>query len=144
MRDQPNRSDLLAIARQILKEQIIPHLPEEQRYNGLMIANAMAIAARQFKDEGLCRELEKLHALLEAFPLKYQAINRSAASETAVKQALKALINLVRNGQFDDGCAETSADRRPLQALLRDYLSLHVLQRVRESNPKALPANRKR
>lgn len=140
MRDQPNRSDLLAIARQILKEQIIPHLPEEQRYNGLMIANAMAIAARQFKDEGLCRELEKLQALLEAFPLEYQAINWQAAAETAVNQGLKVLVSLLRNGQFDDGCAETSADRHLQQVLLRDYLSLQVLQRLRESNPKALPA----
>jgi len=47
MREQPNAEALLAIARDVLKQDILPLLPSDQRYNLLMIANAMAIAARQ-------------------------------------------------------------------------------------------------
>lgn len=139
MRESPNRSDLLAIARQVLKESIVPLLPEEQRYNGLMIANAMAIAARQFDTHSLQAEKEKLQALLESFPVEYQAIDWHTSPEVAIAEGLKALIRLLRDGQFDEVGSATEGELSLQQALLRDYLSLQVLQRVRESNPKALP-----
>ncbi len=44
---QPNAHQLLEIARATLLEQLLPALPGELRYPALMIANAMAIAARE-------------------------------------------------------------------------------------------------
>ncbi len=44
---QTHAHELLEIARQTLLEQVLPVLPGELRYPALMIANAMAIAARE-------------------------------------------------------------------------------------------------
>ena len=44
---QPDAHELLDIARSTLLEQLLPALPGELRYPALMIANAMAIAARE-------------------------------------------------------------------------------------------------
>ncbi len=129
MREQPNGKELLAIARQVLKDAVIPNLPGEQRYNALMIANAMAIASRQFETTGLVAEVNNLQALLEAFPVEYRAIDWNESPERIIEAGVRQLISLLRAGQFDQAGSPA----------LRDYLSLQVLQRVRESNPKALP-----
>ena len=128
MREQPNQADLLAIARQVLKEQIIPHLPK-----GLMIANAMAIAARQYSDGGLAAEWSALSAVLAACGQQPSANEDNL--HTAVTQGSQRVIEAIRCGEFDHS-AEVDTKK---QALLQDYLSLQVLQRVKESNPKALP-----
>lgn len=47
MRDKPDAADLLSIARTTLLEQLLPHLPADQKYNALLVAAAMAIAARE-------------------------------------------------------------------------------------------------
>ncbi|MYN13599.1 acyl-CoA dehydrogenase [Pusillimonas sp. TS35] len=44
---RPDAGALLAVARRTLLDTILPALPEEQRYDVLMIANAMAIAGRE-------------------------------------------------------------------------------------------------
>ena len=43
----PGGSDLLAIAREALLKEVLPAAASESRYTLLMIANAMAIAARE-------------------------------------------------------------------------------------------------
>jgi aminoglycoside phosphotransferase (APT) family kinase protein len=45
--EQPEGSVLLAEARRLTIEELLPLLPEERRYDGRMIANAMAIAGRE-------------------------------------------------------------------------------------------------
>ena len=47
MNDTADARDLLDIARSTLLNQVLPHVPGELRYEALMIANAMAIAARE-------------------------------------------------------------------------------------------------
>lgn len=47
MGDQPDGAELLKAARALLLETLLPALPEERRYEALMIASAMAIAARE-------------------------------------------------------------------------------------------------
>ena len=49
MREQPDGRALLAIARTVLREQLLPLLPKDQHYSALMIANAMSIAERQLQ-----------------------------------------------------------------------------------------------
>lgn len=114
MREQPDGAALLAVAREVLKRELLPLLPENKAYAALMIANAMGIAERQLQSgDAAQREeagvLEKL--LVETASLA--DLNRAFAAG-------------IRNGDFD-GNAEA-------QRILLDA----VLQRVRESAPKAL------
>jgi len=49
MHDLPHTDDLLAIARDTLLNELLPHLPATQKYSALMVANAMAIASREYR-----------------------------------------------------------------------------------------------
>ena len=48
--DQPAGEALLEAARRLLLDELLALLPAERRYDGLMIANAMAIAGRELRD----------------------------------------------------------------------------------------------
>ncbi|MEX2474038.1 DUF6285 domain-containing protein [Marinobacter sp.] len=50
MINHPNATDLLQQARAVLLESITPELSGEQRYQALMIANAIGISAREASD----------------------------------------------------------------------------------------------
>lgn len=50
MRDQPDGAMLLDLARRALIADLLPALPEAARYRARMVANAMAIAAREMSD----------------------------------------------------------------------------------------------
>ena len=47
MNDQPDARNLIEIARATLNAEILPLLPADRRLTGLMIANALGIAARE-------------------------------------------------------------------------------------------------
>ena len=47
MRHEPTAANLLDTAREVMRDSIIPGLTGAARYDALMVANAMAIAARQ-------------------------------------------------------------------------------------------------
>ena len=47
MKDISDAEDLMATARDALLNELLPALPKDRRYAALMIANAMAIAARE-------------------------------------------------------------------------------------------------
>jgi len=47
MRDFPDGVALLRLARSLLLDEILPLVPEDRRYQARLIANAMAIAARE-------------------------------------------------------------------------------------------------
>jgi len=49
MRELPSGAGLLDIARDVLREDLLPALPEGKRYQALMVANAMAIVMRQIE-----------------------------------------------------------------------------------------------
>lgn len=49
MQNRPCGDELLEIARRVLLDDILPLLPSEKTYDARMIANAMAIAARELK-----------------------------------------------------------------------------------------------
>ncbi len=50
--DRPAAGELLAVARQTLLSDLLPALPEEMRYQALMLANALAIAGREIAQTG--------------------------------------------------------------------------------------------
>ncbi len=47
MKVQPDGAELLRVARETLLRELLPRMPEESRYAARMVANAMAIAARE-------------------------------------------------------------------------------------------------
>jgi hypothetical protein len=120
MRDRPTGADLLAIARRVLREELLPLLPEEKRYDGLMVANAIAIAARQMAagDGPAAEERARLAALLGA-----EGDMAGLAAELARR---------IRRGDYDPG--------RPGRQDVRAFLWKATVGKLRESNPKALAA----
>ena len=127
MNDRPDATELLAIARRTLLDELLPRLPEDLRYNALMIANAMAIASREHAagDAAGQAELTRLGELFSehAKPLSGAAL---ASALAAHNQRLAAEI---RGGRYDD----------PLRAALLDHLEKTGSAKLAISNPKALP-----
>lgn len=115
---QPHAHDLLDIARQTLLEQVLPALPGELRYPALMIANAMAIAARENRLGTPARqqELARLAALLDE-------------PAPSLHDARRQLARAIREGLHD---APHSA------RTLVESLRLITLDRLAISNPKAM------
>lgn len=49
MLEKPDGADLLATAREVVLKELLPALPPEKAFAARMVANAMAIAAREYK-----------------------------------------------------------------------------------------------
>jgi hypothetical protein len=119
MRDHPPAGELLALARRLLREELVPLLPPERRLDGLMVANAMAVAARCLAtgDIPAAEERTSLQALLGGGTDDLVELNRELSSR-------------IRAGSLGLGGADA------------DHVHLHLLRvaadRVAESNPKAL------
>ena len=115
---QPNAHELLDIARLTLLEQLLPALSGELRYPALMIANAMAIAARESRLGAVVdsQERARLAALLDGSP-------------SSLPEARRQLARAIRQGRHD-----APPDRRALV----DTLHQVTLARLGISNPKAL------
>lgn len=131
MQDSPTSTGLLDIARRTLLDNVLPTLPEARRLDGLMIANAMAIAARgmRFGDGPLreeCARLEELLGELETEPAP------AAELEARVRELNRRLAERIRGGVYDDPGPERDA--------VRQYLRASTVQKLRESNPKHLDA----
>lgn len=130
MAGRDDAADLLEEARRTLLETLLPLLPAERRYDGLMAANAMAIAARQTRlgDDLLRAEVKGLAALLDA----PDADCGSAAELRARLITLeRRLARDIRGGAYDAPEPRRDALRRHLRAATEARLQL--------SNPKALP-----
>jgi len=126
MNDIPDAIKLLAIARATLLDKLLPHIPEELRYDALMIANAMAIAVREQANGAAAvqAELARLRGLFDerAKPLA------SGALDGALDGYRKRLATDIRNGRFD------GAERAALLA----HLAQTAADELAISNPKAL------
>ncbi len=139
MSDIPDASDLLATAREVLLRELLPALPGDRRYAGLMIANAIAIADREHRSGGdaLLEETSRLRALLasvtaSAAPQDADHAGRmpgtggSSATAAALRRALVAAI---RAGAFD---------APPQHGALIAHLLRTSIDWTAISNPKAL------
>ena len=126
MKTQPDAAKLLAVARATLNDKLLPHLPEELRYDALMIANAIAIAIREYAagDAPVQAELARLQVLF--------AESGSALAGEALKTVLadhnRRLATAIRDGRFDD----------KERATLLDHLARTTADELAISNPKAL------
>jgi hypothetical protein len=126
MTDNPDGAALLEEARRTLLEVLLPLLPPERRYDGLMVANAMAIAAREAAqgDAALREAVQQLSAL---FP---------AASAGEDPRAHLRELEARLAGEIRAGLCDAPGVRRDA---VSDYLRRSVIARARVSNPKALP-----
>ncbi len=126
MNNHPNAQELLAIARDTFKADILPVLPEKLRYLGLMIANAMGIAQREIEagDAPARAEFERLRNLFHerSKPLAEDALH------TALESYNHRLANDIRAGRFDDG----------ERAALLEHLRQTTADKLAVSNPRAL------
>ena len=123
MTDSPDGAALLEEARRTLLETLLPLLPPERRYDGLMVANAMAIAARE-AGQGEALLLEAVKRLAALFPAS------AHASENELPELESDLAREIRAGLCDAP--------GPRRDAIRDYLRRSATARVRVSNPKAL------
>ncbi len=132
MRNQLSGAEILATARQTLLKELLPLLPPERKYDILMIANAMAIAARELEtgDQDLRREYELLTKLYK--DCEVSEIDDLHKIEACIHALKKRLAADIRAGVFDDNkdMGET------LHALLLEL----VMAKLRQSNPKHLKA----
>jgi hypothetical protein len=126
MTDNPDAAALLEEARRTLLETLLPLLPSERRYDGLMVANAMAIAARE-AGQGDAALREGLNLLAALFPESPTAPNEDRAH---LRELDARLAREIRGGLFDAP--------GPRRDAVRDYLRRSTTARVRLSNPKAL------
>ena len=128
MRERPTGGELLVFARKVLREDLIGLLPDERRYDALMVANAMAIAARQLEaGEGPERRaLMGLAALYDEEPTPGDV----ADVRWALDRLYRRLSEDIRRGTFDPG--------QPRREAAFDHLLKVAILNVRESNPKIL------
>lgn len=125
MQDRPSGAELLWQARRVLLQDLLNELPEHKRYDGLMVAAAMAIAAREQEagETPLRRQHAELVRLLDD-PAKTPA--ESSALRDDLHRLCGRLAEAIRSGR---------ADENPeIHAKLCDMAA----DQLRSSNPKAL------
>jgi hypothetical protein len=128
MMNLPEGAQLLSIARQTLLAELLPLVEGDRRYTLLMVANAMAIAARELEDGGrsATSELNRLDAL---YARPARELHGTALRE-AVDEAERELARDIRSGVFD-------SDPSRRDTLLR-HLRESVVARLKISSPKSL------
>jgi len=113
MRESPQTADLIDAARAVFRDELLPLLPPDRRYQALMVANAMVIACRDARQGGE----------LEAW-------------------AHELLVPLVGDGALEEQerrlAAEIRAGRRDGETPVAEALMELTRRRVAISNPKAL------
>lgn len=130
MNNLPEAPALLRIARETLLAQLRPLVPEHARYALAMVANAMAIAARE-AEAGEAPALAALARLDALYGRPARAL-AGAALQQALAEGERVLADDIRAGRFDAG------DSR--HAALMAHLRASVAARLRISNPKSLEA----
>ena len=126
MRIRPNILDILELASEILRNEFSEDSYDKQRYETLMIANAITIAARQL-EFGNAPEHGEAEALLSL--LNFSGTEMSAAGND-ISNLFSIICKDLRRGKFDKRNAQHTA--------LRRILCDSAYQLVREYNPKYL------
>jgi hypothetical protein len=123
MRDLPTGLALLALARDVLLNDLLPLLPPEARLDARLVASSMAIAEHEAVDG-----VDALEEILRALKELYRD-----ATGGGEPDALRRLGSDLRAGAF-----ETSAqgERRA-----RDILWRLTIAKLRRANPRFLAAN---
>ena len=127
MRDEPDALDLLAIARETLLGELVPALPPERRYDALLVASAIAAAAREVEagEAPLRDERRDLGRLLGEAP-------DDGPVAVALGRLNARLAADIRAGAFDAP--------GPRRVEMVRHLKAATMRKLRETNPKYLAA----
>jgi hypothetical protein len=117
MRDLPTGLDLMALARRLLLEEILPLVPEERRPDLRLAATSMAIAAREVANGDA--PLEEISGMLAALYGEGADLDRLS-------------------GDLRKGAFETSGSR---ERAVRAILWRLTILKLREGNPQFLAAH---
>ena len=128
MNNLPDGPGLLRIARAALEAEVKPLVTGEARYTLAMVANAMAIAARE-AETGEARAGEALARLDALYGYAPRELH-GAALAAAVAEHERRLCAHIRAGAFDADSAERAA--------VLEHLRESVKARLAISNPKYL------
>jgi len=131
MRDKPDAVTLLRLARAALLEDLLPMVPQEGRYAARLIANAMAVAAREMA-AGVDPAHAELRALATLFGEEVTAPDLAQAPET-VEETL-ARLNWRLAAEIRSGGRD--ADPQVYAALWDETLA-----RARVAEPRAVPSS---
>ena len=128
MRDISDAADLMTTAREALLRDLLPALTGERRYAALMIANGMAIAAREHRlgTDAARNEAARLRNLLELVPHD-DAAKRDDKSTGDLSTLRSDVSAAIRAGAFD---ADEREVGHSLAHTAADWVAI--------SNPKAL------
>jgi hypothetical protein len=123
MRDLPASLDLLTLARELLLDELLPHLPPERQRDAHLIATAMAIASREARaGEGWQQQIGELLCRF------YDTTSTGDPME-----GLRRFAADLRNGAFETSPSRAAAARAILWRL--------TIEKLREANPQFLVAN---
>jgi hypothetical protein len=129
MTERPQADELLNEARRTLLEVLLPVLPADRRYDGLMVANAMAIASREASlGQDLLRE--EVLGLSTLLCLPNAPDEASVERHDRLRELESRLAQEIRKGAYDSP--------GPQREAVRAYLRAAAEGRVRVSNPKVL------
>lgn len=120
MRDRPQGQELEDLAERARRGDKALILPEDARYRDAMVKRAEAIAARQAATGAAPERRER------------DALARLLGEDGDLTALNRALAAAIRGSRFDPGAPEATAVYR--------HLWETALEKVRESNPKALAA----
>lgn len=129
MKEEPLGDALLEAARQLLRDELIPALPAEKRHAAMMVANAMAIAMRQFRSG-------QLHERQESAALERLLAGQAAASAADSDDGRARLLTL--NRELCQRILHAAPGSQALTATVHAHLLDCARRAVRESSPKYL------
>lgn len=110
---KPDTADLLAAALALFRDEILPALPPEKRYAGLMVASALAMAGRELGADGA--PMPQATALYGE-PMPADAFARRLAGDIAA-------------GRFDAAGPERDAAFAALRAINDERLAITAPKR---------------
>jgi Domain of unknown function (DUF6285) len=142
MRDLPSGPALLALARDVLLNDLLPLLPDDSRLDARLVANSMAIAEREAEagcgsEEAVTRELETLYGDgPDPNPPPQRGGGRDQRSGRVGAEAMELLQRFARDLRI--GAFEGS---EPRDGEARAIMWRLTLAKLREANPRFLAAN---
>ena len=132
MFDKPNRVELLEIANETIRREILPHLQGKQRYAGLMVSSAIATAMREISGD---LSHEPRRRVLDRFTDLYgldKVHHPDGDGEERIQTINRNLVRDIRGGKFDE---------QPT-GLIFTLLMEQALQRLSLSNPGFVEASK--
>lgn len=128
MRDNPSSENLLKIAEDTFRKEILPQLSADKKYTALMIANAMRIVARQIEHDENSTVDKNQKEVASLSQLLNKTINEN--DPDALINLNRQFASAIRNGEF-------SSDK-PSHEKVKTHLLTAVQNRLAEVNPKAI------